>query len=53
LFGDGDGDGSGLAVVGAFTMAEAVAGTPEDPVVAFRDYESHHRKAKLFIAIAR
>jgi 2-polyprenyl-6-methoxyphenol hydroxylase-like FAD-dependent oxidoreductase len=37
------GDGSSLAMIGATTLAEALAAGPEDVVTAFRRYESHHR----------
>ncbi|MFG1821441.1 FAD-dependent monooxygenase [Microbispora bryophytorum] len=37
------GDGSTLAMAGAFTLAEALAGTA-DPETAFRRYEAAHRR---------
>ena len=39
------GDGSSLAMIGAATLAEALAANPSDHAAAFRDYESRHRKA--------
>lgn len=38
------GDGSSLAMVGATTLAETLAATPEDHTAAFRAYETRHRK---------
>ncbi|ASN51047.1 FAD-dependent monooxygenase [Sinomonas sp. R1AF57] len=38
------GDGSSMAMLGAVTLAEALAGSPGDPAVALRRYESRHRK---------
>ncbi|MEN3538260.1 FAD-dependent monooxygenase [Microbispora sp. ZYX-F-249] len=38
------GDGSTLAMVGAFTLAEALAAHSGDPVAAFRRYEAAHRR---------
>jgi 2-polyprenyl-6-methoxyphenol hydroxylase-like FAD-dependent oxidoreductase len=38
------GDGSSLAMVGATTLAQALAATPDDHVTAFRDYETRHRR---------
>ncbi|WP_040783333.1 FAD-dependent oxidoreductase [Nocardia pneumoniae] len=37
------GDGSTLAITGAYTLAESLART-EDPVAAFRRYETAHRR---------
>ncbi|MEO3856595.1 FAD-dependent monooxygenase [Acrocarpospora sp. B8E8] len=37
------GDGSTLAMIGAFTLAEELAASPDDPQAAFRRYESAHR----------
>jgi 2-polyprenyl-6-methoxyphenol hydroxylase-like FAD-dependent oxidoreductase len=39
------GDGSSLAMIGATTLAETLAATPEDHTAAFRAYETRHRKA--------
>ncbi|MDQ0634310.1 2-polyprenyl-6-methoxyphenol hydroxylase-like FAD-dependent oxidoreductase [Arthrobacter pascens] len=39
------GDGSSLAMIGAATLAEALAANPHDHTAAFRAYESRHRKA--------
>ena len=39
------GDGSSLAMIGAKTLADALAATPGDPALALRRYESRHRKA--------
>ncbi|CAH0229608.1 FAD-dependent urate hydroxylase [Arthrobacter sp. Bi26] len=39
------GDGSSLAMIGATTLAETLAVTPEDHAAAFRAYETRHRKA--------
>lgn len=38
------GDGSTLAIVGAHTLAEELAATPDDHQAAFRRYEDRHRK---------
>lgn len=38
------GDGSTLAMVGAHTLAEELAASPDDPAAAFQSYESRHRK---------
>lgn len=38
------GDGSSLAMIGATTLAETLAATPEDHTAAFRAYETRHRK---------
>jgi 2-polyprenyl-6-methoxyphenol hydroxylase-like FAD-dependent oxidoreductase len=38
------GDGSSLAMAGAFTLAEELAGTPDDPAAAFGRYETRHRR---------
>lgn len=38
------GDGSTLAMAGAFTLAEELGRTPDDPAGAFRRYETAHRK---------
>jgi len=38
------GDGSSLAMIGAATLAETLAATPDDHAAAFRAYESRHRK---------
>ena len=38
------GDGSTLAMVGAHTLAEELAASPDDPAAAFQRYESRHRK---------
>ncbi|MGB9279873.1 MAG: FAD-dependent monooxygenase [Pseudonocardiaceae bacterium] len=37
------GDGSSLAMIGALTLAEALAATPDDHGTAFRAYEKRHR----------
>ncbi len=37
------GEGSSLAMAGAFTLAEELAATPDDPHSAFRRYETSHR----------
>ncbi len=37
------GDGSSLAIVGARTLADAVAAHPDDPATAFSEYERRHR----------
>lgn len=37
------GDGSSTAIVGARTLADAVAGHPDDPSAAFAEYERRHR----------
>lgn len=39
------GDGSSQAMIGATTLAEALAANPEDHTAAFRAYETRHRKA--------
>lgn len=38
------GDGSTLAMAGAYTLAQELGRTPEDPAAAFRRYEAEHRK---------
>lgn len=38
------GDGSTLAMTGAFTLAEELASSPDDPQAAFRRYETMHRR---------
>ncbi|MDX6282789.1 MAG: hypothetical protein QOH03_3860, partial [Kribbellaceae bacterium] len=38
------GDGSTLALAGAYTLAEELAATPDDPASAFVRYEARHRK---------
>ncbi|WP_410566403.1 FAD-dependent monooxygenase [Amycolatopsis sp. cmx-4-61] len=38
------GDGSSLAMAGAYTLAEELGRTPDDPAAAFRRYETAHRK---------
>ncbi|WP_326819797.1 FAD-dependent monooxygenase [Streptosporangium sp. NBC_01756] len=38
------GDGSTLAMTGAFTLAEELASSPDDPQAAFRRYETTHRR---------
>ena len=38
------GDGSSLAMLGAATLAEALASTPSDPAAGLRRYESRHRR---------
>lgn len=38
------GDGSSLAMIGAATLAAALAANPGDPTTALRAYESRHRK---------
>jgi len=38
------GDGSSMAMIGAATLAAALAETPGDPVAALRRYESRHRR---------
>jgi 2-polyprenyl-6-methoxyphenol hydroxylase-like FAD-dependent oxidoreductase len=38
------GDGSTLAMAGAFTLAEELRRSPQDPAAAFRRYEAAHRK---------
>ncbi|MHA7984298.1 FAD-dependent oxidoreductase [Rathayibacter sp. CAU 1779] len=37
------GDGSSLAIIGARTLADALARYPSDPAVAFAEYEGGHR----------
>lgn len=37
------GDGSTLAMTGAYTLAEALAATPDDHVTALQAYETRHR----------
>jgi 2-polyprenyl-6-methoxyphenol hydroxylase-like FAD-dependent oxidoreductase len=37
------GDGSSLAMIGAYTLAEALAVTPDDHASALRSYETRHR----------
>ncbi|HEU4946587.1 MAG TPA: FAD-dependent monooxygenase [Kribbella sp.] len=37
------GEGSSLAMAGAFTLAEELAASPDDPESAFRRYETAHR----------
>jgi 2-polyprenyl-6-methoxyphenol hydroxylase-like FAD-dependent oxidoreductase len=37
------GDGATLAIAGAFTLAEELASSPEEPETALRRYETHHR----------
>lgn len=39
------GDGSSLAMIGATTLAETLAATPNDHTAAFRAFETRHRKA--------
>lgn len=38
------GDGSSLAMIGATTLAETLAATPDDHTAAFHTYETRHRK---------
>jgi 2-polyprenyl-6-methoxyphenol hydroxylase-like FAD-dependent oxidoreductase len=38
------GDGSTLAMAGAYTLAEELAGSPADPAAAFARYEAKHRR---------
>ena len=38
------GDGSSMAMIGAATLARALADTPNDPVTALCRYESRHRR---------
>jgi len=38
------GDGPSMAMMGAATLAGALAETPTDPATALRHYESRHRK---------
>ncbi|AKU99866.1 monooxygenase, FAD-binding [Labilithrix luteola] len=38
------GEGSSLAMSGAFSLANALADTPDDPIMAFRRYEAEHRR---------
>ncbi|MFF4413164.1 FAD-dependent monooxygenase [Streptosporangium sp. NPDC001559] len=38
------GDGSTMAMAGAFTLAEKLAASPDDPQAAFRRYEAAHRR---------
>ncbi|WP_410586887.1 FAD-dependent monooxygenase [Amycolatopsis sp. lyj-23] len=38
------GDGSSLAMAGAYTLAEELGRTPDDPAAAFLRYETAHRK---------
>jgi 2-polyprenyl-6-methoxyphenol hydroxylase-like FAD-dependent oxidoreductase len=37
------GEGATLAMAGAFTLAEELAGSPQDPETAFQRYETRHR----------
>lgn len=41
------GDGSSLAMLGAVTLAETLAATPDDHTAAFRTYEARHRKVSI------
>jgi 2-polyprenyl-6-methoxyphenol hydroxylase-like FAD-dependent oxidoreductase len=38
------GDGSSLAMIGAHTLAEALARHNREHAMAFREYEAHHRR---------
>jgi 2-polyprenyl-6-methoxyphenol hydroxylase-like FAD-dependent oxidoreductase len=38
------GEGSSMAIIGAATLAQAIASHPDDPAAAFRRYEQVHRR---------